>query len=352
MFINTLKIHNFRNIKFKEFNFTKRVNVFFGENGSGKTSILESIYFLSSAKSFRKSSAKSIINFDEEKVTVYSKLTNDITYSFAVTKDKTGKWSGKVNNTVFNKQSQLTSYLKVVAIDPEVYRLIDFGPQFRRSFLDWFVFHVEHSYLDTWKKTYKCIKQLNHLYKTKASNIEINVWETSLAEFSELLNQKRLECFDLLKPRILSLVKKIQPDIRNLKIEFKKGWQESNSLLEQLTLDRIKNLKYGQIQNGPHKMDIKILANNFPASQTLSRGQKKILSIIFYLAYIESLMKDYGLEPIVCLDDLDAEIDESKLNILGGLFDELNIQLFISTVQVEKVKNIFKDIDMFHVEQC
>jgi DNA replication and repair protein RecF len=350
LFISNLKINNFRNIKFKEYEFTKNINIFYGDNGAGKTSILESIYFLSTAKSFRKSSSKSLINFESDSVTVYSKTLDKTVNTFAVSKNKTGKWSGKINNSSIQKQSQLSPYLKVIAIDPEVYRLVDFGPQYRRSYLDWFVFHVEHNYLSLWKKTFKCIKHLNSLYKNKASNTEIEAWESSLIKFVHLLDKKREFHFNLIKPKILKLIHIIQTEINNVIIEYKKGWNDSLSFAEQLKSDKYRNLKYGQLQNGPHKMDIKISVNKFPAAQTLSRGQKKALSIIFYLSYIDSLIKKSKSKPIVCLDDLDAEIDQSKLKKIGVVLKDLNVQLFITTVDFNKIKNIFSDTDVFHVE--
>jgi DNA replication and repair protein RecF len=351
VFINTLKIHNFRNIKYSDFTFTKKVNVFYGNNGVGKTSILESIYFLSTSKSFRKSTSKSIINFEEKSVTVFSSIKSQKIQTLSLSKNKSGKWSGKVNNTNINKQTQLSPYIKVVAIDPEVYSLIDAGPQFRRSFLDWFVFHVEHSYLSTWKKCYKCIKHLNSLYKLNSSLKEIHVWENAFIEFSNMVDIKRQKYFNLLKPRVIELLHAIQPDLYHIDIIYDKGWQNNITLSDLLDIDREKNIKYGVLQNGPHKMDIKIFINKFPASQTLSRGQKKIISILFYLAYVETLLKDCDIKSIVCLDDLDAELDELKFKYICKKFDELDLQLFITTVQESKLINVFSDVEMFHVKQ-
>lgn len=348
MFIHSLKIHNFRNIKYREFSFSKKINIFYGDNGVGKTSILESIYFLSTSKSFRKSTSKSIINFDSDSVTVFSE--SDLFNSLAISKFTNGKWLGKLNSKSINKQSQLSGLIKVIAIDPEVYRLVDFGPQYRRSFIDWFVFHVEHDYLELWKKVNKCIKQLNLLYKHKASNSQISVWELSLIQFSDELNNKRSSYFKVLVPQIRALISLILPELSNIKIEFYKGWQNTFSLKEQLKIDRDKNLKYGQLQNGPHKMDIKITTGKTSASQSLSRGQKKSLSIIFYLAYLKFLVNNQNHKPIVCLDDLDAEIDLVKLEKITELFNELNVQLFITTLEVDKLKNLFSDKDLFHVK--
>lgn len=346
MYIQKLKLYNFRNIEYKEYNFTKKINIFFGDNGVGKTSILEAIHFLSTGKSFRKSTFKSIIKFQQQELAVYLETKQNI---FSVSKSIKGTWKGKQNNSSIKKQSIITNQLPVVSIDPEVYRLVDFGPIFRRNFLDWLVFHVKHDYLLLWKKTYKCIKQLNILYKQKAPSSEINVWENNFIDFSEELSKTREEFFNQITPTIFKLSHFMQEEIKDLTIEFKKGWSGSLSLREQLKKDRKRNLMYGKLQYGPQKMDIVIKTSSNPAAQILSRGQKKVLSISFYMAYIQFLI-DNDIEPIVCLDDFDAELDKDKLAKAAEFFNKINSQIFITSVQKKKIGKVFPGAAMFHVE--
>lgn len=350
MFISKLKIYNFRSIKEKEFLFTKNINIFYGKNGIGKTSIIEAINFLSSGKSFRKGSSKSLIQFNCLNLTVYiESFKNDIPYTIGVNKHKNGKWKSQFNNNKHIKQSDISRYFPVVSIDPEVYRLVDFGPLYRRNFLDWLVFHVKHEYLILWKKVHRCIKQLNLLYKSNVSINEIKNWEKSFVTYSEKLNTIRKEFFDKIQPIIIKLTKNMQGEIKDLSISFKQGWSNNIKLSEQINIDRSKNIRFGQILHGPHKMDIKISTSNVPASQTLSRGQKKILSITFYMAYIE-ILKEFNIKPILCLDDFDAEIDKSKLQKAAEFFINSNAQIFITSVDKNKIKKIFPSAELFHVK--
>ena len=350
MFINKLKISNFRILQEKEFNFTQNINVFHGDNGTGKTSILESIHYLSTGKSFRKCSFKSLINVDFNYLNVFVELINDeFKNTISINKAKNGLWKARFNNSPITKQSQISNLVPVVSIDPEVYRLVDLGPINRRNFLDWLVFHVKHDYLILWKKVQKCSKHLNSLYKTKATTKEIDLWENSFIDFSEQLNEVRELFYNQIQPIILSLTKQMQSDISNLELDYYKGWSETLTLKEQLVKDRKRNLLYGQLQHGPHKMDIKIQVLNNPASQVLSRGQKKVLSLTFYMAYIQ-LLQNHDVKPIVCLDDLDAELDDNKLSKVSEFFIQSNLQLFITTVLSEKIKKIFPNAQMFHVK--
>ena len=350
MFISKLKIHNFRNIKNKEFSFKRRINVFYGENGVGKTSILESIYFLSSGKSFRKGNYKNLINFDSDDLTVFLEtFDTNKRYSFAINKKKSNQWKGKINETSTKKQSEITNLLPIVSIDPEIYRLVDYGPIYRRNFLDWLVFHVKHDYLSLWKKTYRCVKQLNILYKNKIHTDELFFWEDNFIKYSEEITEVRKSFFNVLKPNICFLFYSIQSDVDNLSLKFKQGWPEDVSLKTQLELDRQRNFKFGALQHGPHKTDIGINIFNQLATHTLSRGQKKTLAIVFYMAYINVLTAN-NINPILCLDDLDAELDAEKLRSVADFFNSTELQVFITSVQKNIIEEVFPEAEMFHVK--
>ncbi len=352
MFISKLKIYNFRNIYEKEFLFHNKINIFHGDNGVGKTSILESIHYLSSGKSFRKGSFRNLINLNSNDLTVSLEAQEGVnSFSFAVNKTKSNQWKGKINGKSTLKQSEIATLIPVVSIDPEIYRLVDYGPVYRRNFLDWLVFHVKHDYLSLWKKTYRCIKQLNILYKKKATHEELIFWEESFIEHSEELTSIRRHYFDLLMPDIISLLKDIQPEIEGVALSFKRGWSESACLKEQLAIDRSRNLKFGALQHGPHKADIEINIFNQSASHTLSRGQKKTVSIIFYMAYI-NVLKSNNIHPVLCLDDFDAELDSDKLQKVADFFKCLGLQVFITSVQKNKIQNAFPGSSVFHVEHC
>lgn len=350
MFITKLKIHNLRNIINKEYSFENKINIFHGDNGVGKTSILEAIHLTSSGKSFRKSTIKSLINFDQKDLTIFIEALNGpAKRSFSINKNISGKFKAKINNKSIPKQSDITNLLPVISIDPEVYRLVDFGPQYRRNYLDWLVFHVKHDYIYLWKNTYKCIKQLNSLYKQKASESEIVFWEKNFISFSEQLTNIRVDFFNQVQLEIKNMSLLMQEELCNLSLVFKQGWSNDLSLKEQLHADKHKNRLYGQLQHGPHKMDISIKDGKQPANQTLSRGQKKLLSIIFYMAYIELLINK-DIYPVLCLDDLDAELDSFKLSKAAEFFIGTNTQIFITSVLKDKILNAFPDAQMFHVK--
>lgn len=350
MFIKQLKIYNFRNIIYKNFEFQDQINIFVGENGVGKTSILESIHYLSTGKSFRKGNYKNFINSESDELIIHTNFINkNIPYSLAVKKDKNSNWKSKLNSSQSVSQSDINNLFPVVAIDPDVHFFIDSGPMYRRAFIDWLVFHVKHDYITLWKRVSKCIKQLNFLYKNKSGIDEISLWQESLIKFTESLNRIRRDVFILLLPKVRFFLDQIQPEISDISIDYKQGWNEDFTLQQQLKNDINKNFKYGQLLNGPHKMDLKILVSGKEASKILSRGQKKILSIIFHLAYLQ-VLNEKDIHPVLCLDDYDAEIDEKKLLLVSNEITKFNSQVFVSSVHKDKIKKVFPQSYMFHVK--
>lgn len=350
MHINRLIIHNFRNILNVEYSFKHKVSIFYGNNGVGKTSILEAIHFVSSGKSFRKSKSKSLIASNQDHFTVFLSLyTDNNSHSISVKKSNNGRWTSKINSSLNSKQSTITSLLPVISLDPDIYRLIDHGPSFRRNYLDWIVFHVKHDYLLLWKKVNKCIKQLNYLYKKKKTDETIALWEESFVLFSNQLNSIREHFFKQIEPIIYKLNHFMQEEVVNFKLVFKRGWSEGVSLQEQLRDDRERNLKFGQLHSGPHKMEISINIKGVPAAEILSRGQKKILSLTFYMAHIE-LLKNNSIDPIICLDDFDAEIDKHKLFKAADFFKKTQSQIFITSVDKNKINKVFPEAELFHVK--
>ena len=143
MYLDKLQVRNVRAIQNADLQFSPSINIVTGINGSGKTSLLESIYLLGVGRSFRSNQIKSIINNNSDDLTVYGKLSKPGADSLGISRDKSGKFKVRINNIDQNKLSSLARYLPVLVITPDSYKLLTSGPQHRRQFLDLSVFHVE-----------------------------------------------------------------------------------------------------------------------------------------------------------------------------------------------------------------
>ena len=351
MFIQQLKLNGFRCYEHIELTFDQRINVFCGDNGAGKTSILEAIYFLSTGKSFRSKRTKNLIKQQAEELVVFSQFINadQQPNQVGVSLSKQLKKNLRLNQQPVNNQSQIAHLLPVVSIDPDSYLFLDKPPQYRRSFLDWLVFHVKHEYLPTWSKVARCQKHLNSLYKSKALD-DLPYWEQQYIQYSDQLNQLRITVFEQLSVLVQQKVSEFIPELSDFSIQYFQGWSADHTLEQQLNKDRDKNILYGNLNAGIHKMDIKNRVDGLPAHERLSRGQKKLISIIYYLSFIELIGSHLNTTPILCLDDMDAELDQEKTHILGDFIKQSDHQVFITTVDQNKLNQVLDEKAVFHVK--
>lgn len=167
MFIERLVVSNVRNIKELTVDFYNSLNIFCGLNGSGKTSLLEAIYLLHAAKSFRSNQIQPIIQHQQEHCTVYAKCRGDLTLGLQKSSKQT--LIRKNGNALFSA-SELASTLPVVLIYQDLFSIIDQGPSIRRKLLDWGVFHVEPTFKFHWKSYQRALKQRNNALKKGIEN--------------------------------------------------------------------------------------------------------------------------------------------------------------------------------------
>lgn len=351
MQINQLKISHFRCYEHIELSFEKRINIFCGANGSGKTTVLEAIYFISTGKSFRSKRNKNLIQHDQSELAVFAQFLDPSLNqnSLGITLAKSLKKKVKLNQQSVSNQSEVAHVLPVVSIDPDSYLFLDKPPQFRRSYFDWLVFHVKPEYLAIWSKVNRCHKHLNALYKEKKIQ-DLAYWESQYILYATQLSDLRLQIFDELKTSVCQKVALFLPELGDFEPVFRQGWSKERSLTDQFKIDRDKNLLFGNLLSGCHKMDIKSNINKKPAHENLSRGQKKIISSIYYISYIELLSTHLNINPILCLDDMDAELDPSKTAIFSEFIQNSNNQIFITTVDKNKLSTHTEDTAVFHVE--
>lgn len=349
MYIDELKLTHFRCFTDYHLKLSQGVNLIHGNNGSGKTSLLEAIYFLSRGQSFRKSRNQHLINNKNQFFSLFaSSYTNNQNHLFGCQYQKGKKKQLKHNQENIKKQTIITNLLPVVAIDPDSYLFIDKSPQFRRSFFDWLVFHVKHQYIENWSNALKCQKHLSYLYKEKNQQ-QIEIWQKNYCHYAEKVNLQRKEIFNLLKNKLFSMTELLLPELKNISLSFYQGWSNGIEIEQQIKNDTLKNLKYGMLQQGIHKMDLKIKANNSPAQYILSRGQKKMLSVLFYLTFLQIVDEIKDSTAILCFDDMDSELDNENTNKLLDYIKNKQNQVIITSVS-KNIKDLIEVDKMFHVK--
>jgi DNA replication and repair protein RecF len=262
----------------------QQVNVLFGRNGSGKTSVLESIHLLGMARSFRGSSIKSVIAHQEADCTVFGMVTPPSLSSAAsgaglplgVQRNRAGEVQIKVSGKTVRTVARLAEHFPLQVITADSFDLLTGSPGARRQYLDWGVFHVEHRFFNQWQRFQKCIKQRNKLLRRgKIADRELAVWTRDLTESGKAITAYRKAYFEVLTPRFSAIMARLAPSLTALELRFRQGWDKQLSYEAALQSSAAADLEQGYTHVGPQRADIRVMYNGHPAAETLSRGQQK-----------------------------------------------------------------------------
>lgn len=354
MQIQSLSIQNFRNLQPTRLHFSPQLNIIYGDNAAGKTSILEALFILGHGRSFRTSRHSKLIHHDQDSFTLFAELlAHNVNHRLGIQRFRNNDVNMRLNQEPLNKLSDLVALAPIQVLAPEHYELLTKGPSGRRKLLDWGVFHVEHSFLRRWQSCHRLILQRNKLLKTSRNYQEIAVWDQQLVPLSQKISQYRQDYIDLLIPMFKQIASEFLPDV-NLSLHFYQGWQgdDLNSLLQE-QYDKDKRL--GHTQSTIQKADIKIMSGKKLAADYLSRGQQKLVTTALKLAQL-SLAQQRGQQyPVFLLDDIGAELDEKHQRmLLDFLAKQPNKQqIFITCVHLDPLKrllNRYNNARLFHVE--
>lgn len=343
MKLKYLRVYNFRNHKEKEVFFDGKNSVFIGKTGTGKTSLLEAINLFSTGTSFRTNKEKELIKKGEKEAKVeiiFEKENEDIKEEWYF---KNGKPFFKVNGEIFKKRKNILGKAFFIISSPEDKAIINGEPEKRRNFIDTVIFSKESEYYTTLLKYRKCLKNRNILLKRKNEK-ELKVWDELISEFGEKIIQKREE--EIKKKnkeagKIFSFFNKEN----KLKIKYCPSIKKENneeSLKEQIKKELGKNkekdFEFQSTTKGPHKDEIEILLDGYPAKSYASQGQKKLIC----LAMMLSEQKERKEKAVFLFDEIFSELDlEKKEKILDYIKEN---QAVITATEKTVVKNFNKII--------
>ncbi len=324
MSLSKINLNNFRSFKNSSFNLAKK-NLILGKNGAGKSSLLEAIFFVFSKKSFRTSSSNAMINFDSNFFKVDAMIEGN---KFSFTKDLSSSLKSKSKYT-------LNDFLPLV-INNFSLSLLEAPKENRRSFIDYLMFHVEHDYKTDHLKFKKVLAQRNRALK-KSSSSELKSWTKVFIELSEKLTKKKLEFIDSFLKSFpdfvdsLSIPDNLKDKFKEISITYDKGWKAN--LLEELRESFIKDKARGFTSLGPQTSDLSVKIKKQDSGNILSRGEQKLLILLIYLFFIKTYNVLKANKTIFLLDDLPSELDEINLDLALNLLQDIDCQLFITSLE-------------------
>jgi DNA replication and repair protein RecF len=354
--LTRLTVSNLRNLKQVELKPHPQLNLIYGKNGSGKTSLLEAINILGLGRSFRSHRPKPIINYDTDKLTLYGEIEGARAAKIGVEKTRQGETTIRIDGRNVTSAAELAEHLPILSLNAGSFELITGPPKLRRQLLDWLTFHVEPTFLKTWRDLQHCLKQRNTLLRRgRIRAFELRPWDQQLVSLSASVDALRRASF---APFLAAMEDfgGLLPHVGKISLDYRRGWKSGEDYQQLLENSLEQDLLRGHTQTGPHRADIRITLNGENAGDVLSRGQQKVVVAALVVAQGRVFNKLTGKQVIYLVDDLPAELDATHSRKLGNWLASLNAQVFITGVEKTALTAMWPEerlnqASVFHVEQ-
>ena len=329
------------------------VNVFVGDNGAGKTSVLEAAYLLSHGRSFRSGHKDALTRRGDSRMELFAEVQtrqDEAGHSKVGLGREGGRWEARVDG-VDASLGDLVLNCPVVCFSPGSHALVSGAAEERRRFLDWGLFHVEHAFLLDWRRYQRALKQRNALLRSSNRNDDrlYQPWEHELAMCGEAINHYRRAYVESLRQPLATVVAALLPELGAVSLSYQQGWPEQQSLLEQLALARERDAIRGHTRHGIHRSDLGIAFEHAPGKEYFSRGQEKLVALSLYLAQCLQFKQVKKEWPVFCLDDLASELDDRHQQALWTLLAEHDQQILVTGTHPPSGAG-WPQTRMFHVE--
>ena len=350
MYINKIKLLNFRNYEEQEILLNPSINIFYGDNAQGKTNIIEAIFLCAIGKSFRTSKDKEMINFNKENASVYieyKKVDREGNIKIEIDNKK----NIYINGIKIKKLSELLGKINIVIFTPDDIQILKEGPQKRRRFLDIMIGQLRPNYVNILNLYNKTLEQRNnYLKQIKIENKPeemLEIWDEKLAEYGEKIFLYRNEFIEKLKEKINDIHSEITENKEILKIEYESDCKNKDEYLKLLKERRKLDIIKGFSTKGVHRDDFVIYINNELVNIYGSQGQNRTVILSLKIAEMQVIYDEIGEYPILLLDDFMSELDEKRRkNFLEKIE---NKQVIITCT--DKIENINNEFKLFKVKK-
>lgn len=331
MYIEKIKLENFRNYKYENIELNKRINIIFGDNAQGKTNILEAIYFTSLGKSFRTNKEKEIVKENESQAKIEINFIKN-NRKEKINAEISDKKNFYINDIPVKKLSELVGKINIVLFSPEDIEILRNEPIKRRKFLNIMISQLRPKYIFLLSEYNKVLEQRNnYLKKIKYENKSqeyLTIWDEQLEKIGIKIYEYRKEFIEKINNKIKKIHLNTTENKENIEIKYKTNIDKKN-YMENLLKNKSVDIQKGYTSIGIHRDDFEIYINKKNVAIFGSQGQQRTSIISLKLAEAEVIYDEIEEYPIVLLDDFMSELDKKRIN--GFIQNIKNNQVLITT---------------------
>ena len=353
MYIQSLRLANFRNYEHLDLSFSEKTNILFGDNAQGKTNILEALYMIATTRSHRGVRDRDMIRFGQEEGHIRAVIIKGgIDYQVDMHLRKSKTKGIAINGQRIRRASQLIGLLHVVFFSPEDLTIVKNGPAYRRHFMDMELCQLDSSYLSDLNHYNRIIDQRNRLlkeiYNSPSLADTLDVWDDQLVDYGQKIIARRKRFLERLDSLIFDIHTSLSGGKEHLHLVYEPDVQE-DAFAAKLREARQRDIYLKSTSAGPHKDDFSFDCNEIDLRKFGSQGQQRTCALSLKLAELRFVEEMTGEAPVLMLDDVLSELDSNRqnylLNSLGGM------QTMITCTGLDEfVKNRFEIDRLYKVE--
>ena len=333
MSVVKLTTQNFRNLTSTSITLHPDLNFILGDNGSGKSSLLEAVFFIGHGKSFRTSKAEHLTCYDKDDFVVSVKNNNDLQLGIS-RNTQLGVTNISINGERHSRLSELAKNIAVQIVTPESFKLFFGGPKERRRFIDLGMFHVKHEFPNQWKEFSRVLKQRNACIRASHEKTILEYWTNTFCDLSIKVAKVRHDYVAQLIDELNVWLAILLPNlVDKVKVQYLQGWSNTKSLQDILRTNEEREKSFGYSLYGAHKFDVKFLLGKQVIDTQLSRGQQKLFLLALTFAQAKIISKVNRVKPILLIDDIGAELDSHSRESLSQAIKKLDCQVLITAIE-------------------
>lgn len=350
MYLQELKLSNFKNCQSADLLLSEKINCFVGLNAAGKTNVLDSIYYLAFCKSYFTLTDRQNIKHGEDFFAIHGdfRFDNEELHTISCVQKSASKKSFKCDKKEYERLADHIGKIPLVMISPYDSDLINSGSDLRRKFIDGVISQFDPSYLNNLLNYNKALQQRNKQLKFF---IENKMWDSTLLEMWDMqliqnavpINEKRKSFIEEFVPLFQKYYEIVSGTKERVSIGYNSALNEGH--YEELLSESINHDRYSAYTNvGVHKDDLIFLIDGHPVKQFASQGQQKSFVVAIKLAQFDFNYKKIGYKPILLLDDIFDKLDDNRVSQLVNLVGNDHFgQVFITDTQRQRIKYLMEN---------